>query len=88
MKEELGIDVTIQYNGDEPAWGTTDDDVNGKLWRCTFFIVQQADPKQIIEVGHFVSPYCSPHYSPVPHQPYIDPLRKVEIEMLTSIPPN
>lgn len=56
MKEELKIDVTIQYNGDEPAWGTTDD-VNGKLWRCTFFVVRQADPEQIIEVGYLMSPF-------------------------------
>ncbi|CAF3556620.1 unnamed protein product [Fusarium graminearum] len=51
MKEELGVDVAIKPIGDEPAWGTTDDDINGKLWRCTFFVVQLVDDKQQLEVS-------------------------------------
>ncbi|PCD24139.1 hypothetical protein FGRA07_11415 [Fusarium graminearum] len=51
MKEELGVDVAIKPIGDEPAWGTTDDDINGKLWRCTFFVVQLVDDEQKLKIN-------------------------------------
>lgn len=51
MKEELAVDVNIKSIGDEPAWGTTDDDADGKLWRCTFFVVEQANPEQTVKVS-------------------------------------
>ncbi|KAM0293617.1 hypothetical protein ACHAPM_011618 [Fusarium culmorum] len=54
MKEELGVDVVIKPIGDEPAWGTTDDDINGKLWRCTFFVVQQVDHNQQVKVAEIL----------------------------------
>lgn len=51
MKEELGVDVAIQPVGDEEVWGTTDDDVDDKLWRCSIFVVKQTDPEQTVKVG-------------------------------------
>lgn len=51
MKEELSVDVVIQPIGDEEVWGTTDDDVDNKLWRCSIFVVAQTNPAQTVKVS-------------------------------------
>ncbi|TLD03290.1 uncharacterized protein PpBr36_11394 [Pyricularia pennisetigena] len=51
MKEELGVDVAIQPIGDEDVWGTTDDDVDGKLWRCSIFVVKQTNAGQTVKIN-------------------------------------
>ncbi|OBS16946.1 hypothetical protein FPOA_12496 [Fusarium poae] len=51
MREELAVDVVIKPIGDEPAWGMTDDDINGKLWRCTFFVVEQVNHSQEVKIN-------------------------------------
>ncbi|TLS20444.1 uncharacterized protein PpBr36_11275 [Pyricularia pennisetigena] len=51
MKEELGVDVAIQPIGDEEVWGTTDDDVQNKLWRCSIFVVAQTNPAQTVKIN-------------------------------------
>ncbi|GKU13229.1 unnamed protein product [Fusarium langsethiae] len=51
MKEELAVDVTIEPIGDEPVWGMTDDNINGKLWRCTIFVVKQVDDNQQVKIN-------------------------------------
>ncbi|KXJ85168.1 NUDIX hydrolase domain-like protein [Microdochium bolleyi] len=51
MKEELAVDVAIRSIGDEEVWGTTDDHVDNKLWRCSFFVVQQTNPEQVIKIN-------------------------------------
>lgn len=51
MKEELGVDVVIKSIGDEKVWGMTDDNVDGKLWRCTIYVVEQVDESQQVNVS-------------------------------------
>jgi hypothetical protein len=51
MKEELDVDVAIKPIGDEPVWGMTDDNVDDRLWRCTFFVVELTTAGQTVKVG-------------------------------------
>jgi hypothetical protein len=59
MREELGVDVVIRPIGDEPVWGTTDDDVKGTLWRCSFFVVEKASPDQEVKVSASLLQFAS-----------------------------
>lgn len=62
MKEELGVDVAIKLVGDESVWAVTDDDVNGTLWRCNFFIFCQTDPDQEPQVSQLFSQLPLSHH--------------------------
>uniref|UniRef100_A0A4E9EIV3 Nudix hydrolase domain-containing protein n=1 Tax=Gibberella zeae TaxID=5518 RepID=A0A4E9EIV3_GIBZA len=88
MKEELGVDVAIKPIGDEPAWGTTDDDINGKLWRCTFFVVQLVDDEQKLKVSaslHGVTSTLPLSYFPesdTPGRDINEPTKHVKFEWI------
>lgn len=45
------MDLVIKSIGDKPVWGMTDDNVDDKLWRCNFFVVELVDSEQKIKVG-------------------------------------